>query len=130
MEITGKTVAVLDLVSGTSKAGNAWQKREFVIEIPGQYPRKLCFQLFGEKVNDCPAVGDEVKVSFDPESREWQGKWFTQLNAWKVEKQGTQPTATAPQQAPAQQGWEAAYPAPQPKPQPAAQAQEDDGLPF
>ena len=52
-------------------------------------------QLFGDKVNECPNVGDEVKVSFDVESREWNGKWFTQLNAWKVERQGAQP---APQQ--------------------------------
>lgn len=95
MELQGKTVAVLDLVSGTSKSGKAFQKREFVIETPGQYPKKVCMQLFGDKVNECPNVGDEVKVSFDVESREWNGKWFTQLNAWKVERQGAQP---APQQ--------------------------------
>lgn len=99
MELQGKTVAVLDVVSGTSKSGNAWQKREFVIETAGQYPKKVCLQLFGDKVNECPNVGDEVKVSFDAESREWQGRWFTQLNAWKVEKQVAQPPAAAPQQA-------------------------------
>ena len=87
MELQGKTVAVLDLVNGTSKKGNAFQKREFVIETAGQYPKKVCFQLFGDKVNECPNVGEGVKVSFDPESREWNGKWFTQLNAWKVERQ-------------------------------------------
>lgn len=81
MEISGKTIAVLDLVTGTSKAGKAFQKRGFVIETAGQYPKKVCLQLFGDKVNDCPNVGEEVKVSFDPESREWNGRWFTQLNA-------------------------------------------------
>lgn len=95
MEIQGKTIAVLPIESGTSAKGNTWQKRNFVIETPGQYPKKVCFQLFGDKVNDCPNVGEEVKVSFDAESREWNGKWFTQLNAWKVERQGAQP---APQQ--------------------------------
>lgn len=99
-------MTVLDLVSGTSKAGNAFQKREFVIETIGQYPKKVCFQLFGDKVNDCPNVGEEVKVSFDPESREWSGKWFTQLNAWKVERQGMEQPAPQPapqsQYAPAQ----------------------------
>ncbi len=80
----------MDLVSGTSKSGKAFQKREFVIETAGQYPKKVCMQLFGDKVNECPNVGDEVKVSFDIESREWNGKWFTQLNAWKVERQGAQ----------------------------------------
>lgn len=102
MDIQGKVVAVLELVSGTSKAGNSFQKREFVIETAGQHPKKVCLQLFGDKVNDCPNVGEEVKVSFDAESREWNGKWFTQLNAWKVERQQTaQPTyqQTQPQYA-------------------------------
>ncbi len=106
MEIQGRCVAVLDLISGTSKAGKAFQKRDFVIETAGQYPKKVCFQLFGDKVNDCPNVGEDVKVSFDPESREWNGKWFTQLNAWKVERQGVQQPAPQPapqtQYAPAQ----------------------------
>ena len=92
MELQGKTVVVLDLVNGTSKSGKAFQKREFVIETAGQYPKKVCMQLFGDKVNECPNVGEEVKVSFDAESREWNGKWFTQLNAWKVERQGAQVT--------------------------------------
>ncbi|MDE7411175.1 MAG: DUF3127 domain-containing protein [Paramuribaculum sp.] len=102
MELTGKVIVVLPIESGTSKSGNAWQKQNFVIETAGQYPKKVCLQLFGDKVNECPNVGDDVKVSFDPESREWQGRWFTQLNAWKVEKQNAQPTAPAPQQATAQ----------------------------
>lgn len=97
MELQGKTVAVLDLVSGTSKAGKAFQKRDFVIETAGQYPKKVCFQLFGNKVNDCPNVGEEVNVSFDIESREWNGRWFTQLNAWKVERQGTLQPAQQPE---------------------------------
>ena len=97
MELQGKCIAALAIESGTSKSGNAWQKQNFVIETAGQYPKKVCLQLFGDKVNDCPNVGEEVKVSFDPESREWNGKWFTQLNAWKVERQQTaQPTPQQP----------------------------------
>lgn len=90
MELQGKCIVALPIENGTSKSGNAWQKRNFVIETPGQYPKKVCMQLFGDKVNECPNVGEEVKVSFDAESREWNGKWFTQLNAWKVERQGAQ----------------------------------------
>lgn len=107
MELQGKVTVALDLVSGTSKAGNAFQKREFVVETIGQYPKKVCFQLFGDKVNDCPSVGDDVKVSFDAESREWNGKWFTQLNAWKVERQSAQqpmPQLQYSIEQPAQQG--------------------------
>lgn len=118
MEIQGKTIAALPIESGTSAKGNTWQKRNFVIETSGQYPKKVCFQLFGDKVNDCPNVGEEVKVSFDPESREWNGKWFTQLNAWKVERpQVTQPT-------------QAAYPPAQPQPQAQTAPQGADDLPF
>lgn len=91
MELHGKCIVALPIESGTSKSGNAWQKRNFVIETAGQYPKKVCMQLFGDKVNECPNVGEEVKVSFDAESREWNGRWFTQLNAWKVERQGVQP---------------------------------------
>lgn len=124
MDITGKVVQVLEVESGTSKAGNPWKKQNFVIETSAQYPKKVCLQLFGENVNSCPSVGDEVKVSFDAESREWQGRWFTQLNAWKVEKQvalATQAQATKTQ---AQEVGQ--HPHPQPQPQ---QTSSDD-LPF
>lgn len=117
MEITGKCIVALQIESGTSKSGNTWQKRNFVIETAGQYPKKVCLQLFGDKVNDCPNVGEEVKVSFDAESREWNGRWFTQLNAWKVERQGAQP---APQQPVYQQA----------QPQSSAPTQGADDLPF
>lgn len=93
MEIQGKCIAVLPIESGTSAKGNAWQKRNFVIETAGQYPKKVCLQLFGDKVNDCPNVGEEVKVSFDINSREYNGRWYTQLDAYAVEC----PTAYAQQ---------------------------------
>lgn len=98
MEVTGKVVQVLAVESGTSKMGNAWQKQNFVIETLGRYPKKICFQLFGENVSVCPAIGDEVKVLFDAESREYNGRWYTQLNAWEVEKQGAQPAQAQTQQ--------------------------------
>lgn len=113
-------MTVLDLISGTSKAGKAFQKRDFVIETPGQYPKKICLQLFGDKVNECPNAGDEVKVSFDIESREWNGKWFTQLNAWKVERQGVAQTTSTPSST---TGLAGCMPA-------AAPAQQSDDLPF
>lgn len=127
MELTGRCVVALPIVSGTSKAGKAFQKRDFVVETAGQYPKKVCFQLFGEKVNECPNVGEEVTVSFDAESREWNGRWFTQLNAWKVERQAAQPGQASQ---PVQQGWQQMYQ--QPQPQVAAQPvpQGTDGLPF
>lgn len=118
MEIKGKVIQALPIEGGTSNAGNPWQKREFVIETPGQYPKKICFLLFGDKVNECPQVGETVKVSFDIESREWNTRWFTNLNAWKIERQAApNPYAPNPQQAPQVQ-------------QQAAPAQQADDLPF
>ena len=108
MELIGKIVQVLPLQSGTSKAGNPWQKQEYILETLGtQYPRKVCFELFGDNVNKFPLqVGQEVTVSIDVESREFNGRWYTSVRAWNV-VQGIQlPGVAAP--APA------TYSAPQP----------------
>lgn len=98
MEITGRIIAVLPVVGGVSKAGNEWKKQEYVLETHDQYPRKVCFQIFGadriEQAHIQP--GEELIVSFDIDSREYQGRWFTNINAWKVER----PMAAAPQSAP------------------------------
>lgn len=108
MELIGKIVQVLPLRTGTSKAGNPWQVQEYILETLGtQYPRKVCFELFGDNVNKFPLqVGQEVTVSIDVESREFNGRWYTSVRAWNV-VQGIQlPGVAAP--APA------AYSAPQP----------------
>lgn len=89
MEVKGNVISVLPEVSGTSKAGKAWSKRDFVIETEGQYPKKICVTLFGDKVAKCPNVGANVTVSIDIESHEYQGKWFTQVNAWDVKTDST-----------------------------------------
>lgn len=87
MEIKGKIVHALPEQSGTSKSGNPWKKREYVLETQETYPKKVCFNLFGDRVTQYPmAVGDEVTVSFDLESREFNGRWYTDVRAWKVEK--------------------------------------------
>lgn len=114
MEIRGKVIALLEQQSGTSQAGKAWKKQEFVIETNEQYPRKVCITLFGDKVDQYPlAVNDDLVVSIDIESREYNGRWYTNVNAWKIEK--------------AQQ--DAAAPAPQPMPTFEPQTETDD-LPF
>lgn len=138
MEITGKIIAVLDLQSGTSSRGNAWQKRDCVIETQEQYPKKMCFTLFGDKVNMCPQVGETCTVCFDIDAHEYNGRWFNQINAWKVDRPSAQQpqmaAAVAPQGATGQ--WQ--QPAPQPQqatPQPVQQPQtqgasSSEDLPF
>lgn len=114
MEIQGKIIAALPEVTGISKTtGNPWKKRDYVLETHDQYPRKVAFDLFGDKVDQYPLeVGEEVVVSFDIESREYNGRWYTNLRAWKVEK-GAGAAAAAPA------GYATAAPAPAPAPAPA-----------
>ena len=107
MEIVGKIIQKLPLQSGESKSsGKPWQVQSYVLETQEQYPRKVCFELFGEqRIKDNPCeIDDLVTVSFDIESREFNGRWFTSIRAWKV-AQGdtTQGAQTAPQATPAAQ---------------------------
>ena len=100
MEIKGKVVSVLPQQSGTSQAGNQWKKQEFVIETQEQFPKKICMTLFGDRVDQYPvAVNDEIVANIDIESREYNGRWYTNVNAWKIEKaslQAAQASAPAP----------------------------------
>ncbi|MDB5272295.1 MAG: hypothetical protein JWO58_662 [Chitinophagaceae bacterium] len=85
MELSGKIVQLLALQKGDGKNGG-WKKQEFVIETSGNYPKKVCFSLWGDKIDQSPlSEGTAVKVSFDVESREYNGKWYTDAKAWKVE---------------------------------------------
>ena len=88
MELSGKVIAVLDPRSGVSKTGNPWMVQEYVIETHDQYPRKMCFDVFGEdKIKQFNIqIGEELTVSFDVDAREWQGRWFNSIRAWKVER--------------------------------------------
>lgn len=100
MEIAGKIIAVLDIQSGTSSKGNNWQKRDFVLETHEQYPKKVAFTLFGDKVSLCPTVGEECTVHFDIDANEYKGRWYNQINAWKVDRPSAQQTQTQTQAAP------------------------------
>lgn len=86
MELIGKIIQVPPLQEGVSKAGNAWKKQEYILETLGtQYPRKVCFNLFGDNVDKFPMqVGQDVTVSIDLESREFNGRWYTDVRAWNV----------------------------------------------
>ena len=77
MEISGTIVQILPEVGGTSKAGNAWRKQEYILETKDQYPKKICFNAWGEKIDQFGLqAGDDATVSCDVESREYNGKWY------------------------------------------------------
>lgn len=112
MEISVKIIKILDAQSFNSKNGEITIKNTFVGETQGQYPKNIAFSVLGEdKFNQMGiVVGGQYNVSFDVESREWQGKWFTECKAWKaVRVDGVQQSAA---QQPANQP--AASPAPAP----------------
>ena len=89
MEIVGKITQVLPLQQGVSKtSGKDWQVQGYVMETQEQYPKKVHFEIFGDdriKSNLCE-IDEIVTVSFDIESREFNGRWCTSIRAWKVVK--------------------------------------------
>ena len=102
MEITGKIIAVLPERGGISKTGNEWKMQEYVLETHEQYPKKMCFNVFGaDKIAQFNIqAGEEVTVSFDINAREYQGRWYNDIRAWKVERGETasaMPPVNAPQ---------------------------------
>lgn len=89
MEFTGKIIAILPPKGGVSKTtGNEWKAQEFVIENHDQYPRKMCFEVFGaEKIAQFNIqMGEELIVSFDIDANAWQDRWFNRIRAWKVDR--------------------------------------------
>jgi len=98
MEIIGKIIAAFPEVGGTSKAGNPWKKREYVLETQETYPKKVFFDFFGERAEQYPLqVGQVIKLSFDIDSREYNGRWFVSIRGWKAEPADQAAPAMAPQ---------------------------------
>lgn len=122
-EISGQIIAVLPTRSGTSAKGTAWSSQTAVIETREQYPKKVAFDVMGEKITQFNLrVGEYVTASYDIDAHEYQGRWFNAVRAWNVVR------ANQPQQATQQPLQQQAYPQPQQPPvnngwQPPANAQ-------
>ena len=130
LEIEGTLFQKLPVASGNSARG-PWAKQEFILEYPdGNFTAKACFTAWGsDKVQELSKyqVGDKVKVSFNLKSREYNGRWYNDLQIWKIAPAGAQPAAPAPVQA--------AAPAFQQAPAPtledmSAESQGEEDLPF
>jgi hypothetical protein len=86
LEISGKIVEILEVKSGQSANGE-WRKQEYVLETEAQYPKKVCFMAWGDKIDQFNIQqGETVEVSIDLESREYNGRWYTDVKAWKVSR--------------------------------------------
>lgn len=132
MDITGTIIAVLPAQSGVSaRTGNQWMRQEYVIEVPGMYPKRCCFGIFGEDRIKQFALrqGEQnVTVQFDIDAHEHEGRWYNEVRAYNVLRAGVAAAQPQGQQAqnpfPPQQPQAAPFPSQQPAPE------QRDGLPF
>ena len=84
MEINGKIIELLPEQSGES-ANGAWRKQQYILETDSQYPKKICFMVWSDKIDELAIKqGEDLSVSIDIESREYNGRWYTDVKAWQV----------------------------------------------
>lgn len=87
MELTGKIVQALEEQSGNGRNGT-WRKRDYIMETPGQYPKKVCLTVWGDKIDQFNIQeGADLTASIEVESREYNGKWYTDVKVWRVNSQ-------------------------------------------
>jgi hypothetical protein len=95
MELTGIITQVLPLQQGVTKTGTPWQKQSYVLATDGAHARQVCYSVFNDRVTSEGALqGEQVKVQCDATSREFGGRWYTEITAWRVERYA--PVAAAP----------------------------------
>lgn len=126
MDIKGKIIIVQPTQTGTSKSNKPWAKQDFVIETGGQYPKKVALSLWGdESINKYDLkIGMEATFHLNLESREYNGRWYTEARAWKIEW-------TAEGASTQYQTGTSSYKAPEPaKQENAFDNMGDDNLPF
>lgn len=89
--VKGVFEKLLPKQTGTGAKGT-WQKQEFVITTTTQYPKTICFEAWGEQVDAATHLneGEEIEVFYNPESREYNGKYYTTLKAWKWNVKGAE----------------------------------------
>lgn len=129
MEIVGKIIVALPEVTGTSKAGKPWKKREYVLETQDNYPSKVFFNFFGDKADQYPlTVGQVIRLYFDINSREFNERWYTDISGWKAEPaDGTTPAQVG---APASNPYGVQPLSSAPAPAPLEPPTPSDDLPF
>ncbi|MEN9547937.1 MAG: hypothetical protein RIR12_528 [Bacteroidota bacterium] len=91
MQLTAKLVQLLPLQTGAGKNGQ-WKKQDIIVETEGTYPKKVCISIWGDKISEAVLkIGSQLNISFDVESREYNGRWYTDVKAWKIETAGAAP---------------------------------------
>lgn len=114
LQVKGKLIQKLAIESGEGRNGK-WEKQQFIIETDEQFPKKICIVLWGDKVTMLEKVteGDILNVSINLESREYNSKWYSDIKAWRIDREADEGSA-----------------APMPDEPPADLGLPDDDLPF
>ena len=97
MELTGKIIAEFNERGGvSSRTGNEWKAKSYVIEVPGDYPRKCVFDVFGvERLQAFNIqIGETLTVHFDIDAHEYNGRWFNDIRAFRIDRGQAAPAAT------------------------------------
>ena len=98
MQLTAKLTQLLPIQTGTGKNGE-WKKQDIIVETDGQYPKKVCISIWGDKINEGHLqIGNELKIDFVIYSRDYNGRWYTDIKAWKIElaSSGNQTNSNVP----------------------------------
>lgn len=88
VDIKCKLIEKLQVESGNSARG-PWRKQNFIVETVETYPRKICMNVWGDdKVSELQvyAVGEVLNISVNIESREFNGRWYTDVRAWRIQR--------------------------------------------
>ena len=100
LELEGRIARKFNVQTGTSARG-AWSKQEFILEYQeGNFPTQVCLNVWGdEKVRELDKyqVGDKVKVAFNLSSREYNGRWYTDVRAWRIQRDAVEGAQMPPQ---------------------------------
>jgi hypothetical protein len=88
MQLTAKLTQLLPVQTGSGKNGQ-WKKQDIIVETDGKYPKKVCLCVWGDKIDLSQVkIGQQLNLSFDIESREFNGRWYTDLKVFKLETEG------------------------------------------
>ena len=96
--VTGTVKEVLQTKQGVSASGKEWATQEFILTTDdSNYPCDICFRIFGnDKITECAVkAGENLQVFFDIRSRDYNGRWFTDINVWKIDRM-LKPNEVAP----------------------------------
>ena len=122
MEITGTVINILPEQNGEGRNG-PWRKQEFIVETEGMYPKKVCIAVWGDKIDQFAIKdGEKLTASVNIESREYNGRWYTDIKAWKLDRESQQAQPQGQEPPPFMD-------APPPMEEPPLPSEEDD-LPF